>query len=609
MENYQINKNNRIVNFYNENLYCALCDFRATYPSEYKRHVLSVSHVQRSTAENERIYPEFSEAQIGGASTGPQYMELSQPETYLNVQNDTEEEEEVTGNFLYDGSSDGYFGGADYSSVGSFDHFHNVLNEETSSDGSSSSSVTDVEDNPHENSSFPFKNEYTLTAILHFKASSKHYSEEEIKSTLEFGKRMAEIALEEYKQQLSLDATNTEYSLKNYPTPHSVYRYHKSRKSNIPEFKHAEYRVNGTDKPDLTVNHVSEHLRVLLGIPLMSTHLSDLPDHTPNQRIKLSQGEKWIASKEFQHPMILTNYGSGQLWVADRIALLCDESLRVEERPLYKVAKIFQESKITKVDVYRIFTQENDPMVYISSQAFSVSVEEIDHSTIDRSENEDIRFYASVNHDLISQQLTLCSSELVPETQLLKPHCDMFEIGHSFKRPLPLNSQFTTNILDTRYPKNYMVVRNVPYSLFSDDTSRNSYDTWSLNPAAVPLSIANHYLNQLFICGSNKLSAMDQLSFLVDDLECLEKGLTMFDATLKEDVFVIAPLLFIEADNPRHAEITCIKQSTASYTAAQRCRFFPAPRRKPAPNLHLSYKTQTQLFSPKLVSCQSPCKS
>lgn len=115
--------------------------------------------------------------------------------------------------------------------------------------------------------------------------------------------------------------------------------------------------------------------------------------------------------------------------------------------------------------------------------------------------------------------------ELANGTDLVQVHLDMFDIGNRYKHSLPSNSRFRNNSLDMLTPKNYMVVKVVPYNLFSDDTSSNStakwnrYYAWSLNVAAVPLSMANHYLNHLLICGSNKLDTMIQLPPLVPDLQ------------------------------------------------------------------------------------------
>ncbi|KAI7874086.1 uncharacterized protein EV154DRAFT_430500 [Mucor mucedo] len=144
----------------------------------------------------------------------------------------------------------------------------------------------------------------------------------------------------------------------------------------------------------------------------------------------------------------------------------------------------------------------------------------------------------------------------------------MIDTGNKYKRPLPIRSRIRS--INPNSP-NYQVVRVIPYNLFSDDTSGNStskwncFDSWSMNPAAVPLSVANHYLNQFFIYGSNRHTAMEQLPSLVPDLKKLETGLPMFDAIFKEEVSVVAPLLFIKADNPCHAEVSCLKASTATY--------------------------------------------
>lgn len=45
----------------------------------------------------------------------------------------------------------------------------------------------------------------------------------------------------------------------------------------------------------------------------------------------------------------------------------------------------------------------------------------------------------------------------------------------------------------------------------------------------------------------------------------LEQGLTMYDAYTREVVFAIALLLFVKTDNPRHVEITRVKQASAAY--------------------------------------------
>lgn len=65
-----------------------------------------------------------------------------------------------------------------------------------------------------------------------------------------------------------------------------------------------------------------------------------------------------------------------------------------------------------------------------------------------------------------------------------------------------------------------------------------------------------------------QVSVLDMAAPIVQELLELEKGVRMFDAHLSKDVLVIAPVLALLADNPRHAEL--INHSGAS--ANKYCR-------------------------------------
>ncbi|KAI7875926.1 uncharacterized protein EV154DRAFT_486600 [Mucor mucedo] len=117
-------------------------------------------------------------------------------------------------------------------------------------------------------------------------------------------------------------------------------------------------------------------------------------------------------------------------------------------------------------------------------------------------EVEDYQAYTSAIQILILERLIICNpSFTVDDTNLIRDHYNMIKAANDHKHSLPVNSNFSNNVLNPSIPKNFQVVRVVPYNLFSDDTIGNStsewncFDTWSMNPAAVPLSIANHYLN------------------------------------------------------------------------------------------------------------------
>lgn len=58
------------------------------------------------------------------------------------------------------------------------------------------------------------------------------------------------------------------------------------------------------------------------------------------------------------------------------------------------------------------------------------------------------------------------------------------------------------------------------------------------------------------MCCSNVVADACELAEpIVENLCKLQKGIYMFDAMLKEDILVVAPVLLIIADNPMAAEL------------------------------------------------------
>ena len=100
-----------------------------------------------------------------------------------------------------------------------------------------------------------------------------------------------------------------------------------------------------------------------------------------------------------------------------------------------------------------------------------------------------------------------------------------------------------------------------PLLLYSDDTSGNKskkwnkFDAFCITLAGLPKSQARKFSNIHFIACSNQLSAMEISLPIVQDLLKLEEGVVMFDAYLKIEVLVIAPIIAALCDNVRSAEL------------------------------------------------------
>ncbi|KAI9328382.1 hypothetical protein BD770DRAFT_404519 [Pilaira anomala] len=203
-------------------------------------------------------------------------MDISRQNSYMDISRQTSFMD--TSVFEDDGA--GYSDG-DLGSFDDFDPFANDMNDNEESDGSDEPdrpSDNDSDDNESENvdgnPTYPFKNEYMMTALLYFKANSVKYSEDQIKSILDFTKNMCEIAVSEYQAQIRLDPSNTEYDFKGFPTPHCITKFHKAKTSRIPQFPSANYYVKDSN-----------------GVPY--------------DRYQMSQGEKWTKEKLFEHPMLV----------------------------------------------------------------------------------------------------------------------------------------------------------------------------------------------------------------------------------------------------------------------------------------------------------------
>lgn len=102
----------------------------------------------------------------------------------------------------------------------------------------------------------------------------------------------------------------------------------------------------------------------------------------------------------------------------------------------------------------------------------------------------------------------------------------------------------------------------VPIGLFSDDLNgnrtkkSNGFDVWAMVLAGLPRKENAKLHNIHFIAASNTVNAVEMSEPITNDLLKLEDGIVMFDAAMKQDVLVVAPVLCIMADNVRASELT-----------------------------------------------------
>ncbi|KAI9327405.1 hypothetical protein BD770DRAFT_404702, partial [Pilaira anomala] len=211
---------------------CMICNnrvFRDQYNLDY--HLTTDGHIANVAAASHP--PHSPNTQPASLSRQTSNMDISRQTHSWIVIHPTESEPPLqdprfTTASVFEDDGAGYSDG-DLGSFDDFDPFANDMNDNEESDA------------------YPFKNEYMMTALLYFKANSVKYSEDQIKSILDFTKNICEIAMSEYQAQIRLDPSNTEYDFKGFPTPHCITKFHKAKTSRIPQFPSANYYVKDSN--------------------------------------------------------------------------------------------------------------------------------------------------------------------------------------------------------------------------------------------------------------------------------------------------------------------------------------------------------------------------
>ena len=97
--------------------------------------------------------------------------------------------------------------------------------------------------------------------------------------------------------------------------------------------------------------------------------------------------------------------------------------------------------------------------------------------------------------------------------------------------------------------------------MYCDDTSGNKskkwnkFDCWTLLLAGLPKHENAKLQNIHFMTCSNRVSVLDMAEPIANELRNLEKGIEMYDSFLEETVIVKAPVLCLQCDNSRAAEL------------------------------------------------------
>ncbi|KAG2209348.1 hypothetical protein INT45_010623 [Circinella minor] len=266
----------------------------------------------------------------------------------------------------------------------------------------------------------------------------------------------------------------------------------------------------------------------------MLSCLSALPDYTYDQRISLTQGDEWKTNPLFQHPMVKT-LGPSDLWVGDFVVPCNPDVL-----PSF-------------IKIFKFYTKDNIIMAdaWVTEYA---SLPGLGDTIILLCNNTDCEpVYTSISLD---SYVLAEHNDIYQQWQHHRGWHDFY--GNLIYQPEPYMLD-KLSIFEAHYQTfgsnstGWNRVRVVPLNLFTDDTSGNrskkwnKFESWSMVPAGLPLEDRNKCENTFLVCLHNRLSAVQMLENIVDDL----------------------------SDNMEHAQIACHK-GDSTHLNCRKC-YHPKP--------------------------------
>lgn len=371
---------------------------------------------------------------------------------------------------------------------------------------------------------------------------------------------------------------NSRVTLK-LPPPDRIFNLQQRIKSKVPVFNPVERTaVNKQRKThSFFMNPPSEYLKHLIATPNMVNEMSALPDYTRTRKLDLNHGEKWRHHPYFQTPMLTKD--DKDFWVGD---LLKDihGSYWLVNKFLTKGEERTYENEIKKIvfaECFPVFSSElsgiND-MPFLTELSTNFAVVPMKYlvpfanlvSTVKKSPNFQGNG-CTVRYDNNGGFVFLHAG--------LNSDISRHWFGYNqYKRIIPGSPEN-----DPKYKK--VVIS--PVVIWSDNTSGNKskqynvFDSYLMYLAAMPLEKRTRRENAMFLCTSDKnLQAVDMLDAIVEDLKQLEEGIEVYSYDHNDYVLLVAPLLMLIADNPRHSQL-CMDKGTSSKAPCRKC-LRPKPR-------------------------------
>ncbi|KAH9819141.1 hypothetical protein DFH28DRAFT_1148262 [Melampsora americana] len=289
-----------------------------------------------------------------------------------------------------------------------------------------------------------------------------------------------------------------------------------------------------------------------LANPVVSDHLVFVPEYDPNTPTdRFSQSKKWREGFSRTHRVqMVTSKRAGHFYLYEPVRGCSNEWIV----PVYffqtsgihyaKCVKASTISQGTNSSIFKFIAESDQP--FDSPLLITVPIESLPSNFIDTKNGEG----DPIGHD--------CGDVLYQRK------------AHAYVE-IPLPNPW-------RVKAQGKVIRNVPITLYSDDTSGNVSKKWNKHMcyyftlSALPPGMTNQVFNIHFLATSNKSSALELGDHIVDELNTLgNDGFVSYDISLNTDVLVMVLPLCHLGDSPMHAEITNTTNPSLTLNPCRMC--------------------------------------
>ncbi|KAA1097528.1 hypothetical protein PGT21_010248 [Puccinia graminis f. sp. tritici] len=131
-----------------------------------------------------------------------------------------------------------------------------------------------------------------------------------------------------------------------------------------------------------------------------------------------------------------------------------------------------------------------------------------------------------------------------------------------------------------------MILRNVPITLYSDDTSGNvskqfnKHISFYFTLSGLPPHLSNQEYNCHFLSTSNLASVGEIAEQIVEEMnDMTTEGFEAYDHSIGQKVWVTSSVFCFLADSPMHAEVTCTPNPGASINPCRMCKLSVSMKR------------------------------